>query len=112
LKIYIQLLKDQVKDLEYESLMVVENPAYSNVADYLFLNQSIAFASIDHNRQTYIATHSKYADAIIALEKNNRNRSVIVKCIEDFYEEVDDDFPDFLSEVFDNPGKNSKKGNN
>ena len=112
LKIYIQLLKDQVKDLEYESLMVVENPAYSNVAGYLFLNQSVAFARIDHSRQGYIATHSKYADAIIALEKNNRNRSVIVKCIEDFYEEVDDDFPDFLSEAFDNFGKNSKKRNN
>ncbi|MEO6328601.1 MAG: hypothetical protein ABIO55_06705 [Ginsengibacter sp.] len=111
LKIYIQLLKDQVKDLEYESLMVVENPAYSNVAGYLFLNQSTAFASIDHNTQGYIDTHNKYADAIIALEKNNRNRSIIVKCIEDFYEEVDDDFPDFLSEAFDNFEKNSKRGN-
>jgi hypothetical protein len=110
LKIYIQLLKDQVKDLEYESLMLVENPAYSNVAGYLSLNQSGAFASIDHSRQGYIATHNKYADAIIALEKNNRNRSVIVKCIEDFYEGVDDDFPDFFSEAFDNFGKSSKKG--
>jgi hypothetical protein len=108
LKIYIQLLKDQVKDLEYESLMVVENPAYSNVAVYLFLNQSPAFARIDHTRDEYIATHSNYSNAVSALGKNNRNRSVIVKCIEDFYDEVDDDFSDFLSDAFDSFEKNSK----
>ena len=108
LKIYIQLLKDQVKDLEYESLMVLDNPTYSNVAGYLFLNQSQAYARIDHDRIQYIATHTSYSEAVSALEKNNRNRSVIVKCIEDFYHE-EEDFPDFLADAFVNFGKNNKR---
>jgi hypothetical protein len=105
LKIYINLLKDQVKSLEYESLMVVNNPVYSNVAGYLFFNQGVAFTKIDHDRQSYIATHTSYSDAVSALEKGNRNRSVIVKCIEDYYDEVDNDFPDFLPGSFNTFGK-------
>ncbi len=100
LKIYIQLLKDQVKDLEHESLVVLENPVYSNVTEYLFLNLNVAYATMDQRRQKYIATHTSYSNAVSALEKGNRNRSVIVKCIEDFYDEEEDDLPDFLSDEF------------
>ena len=100
LKIYIQLLKDQVKDLEHESLMIVESPAYSNVIEYLFLSWNIAYDRIDHRRQEYIATYTTYSNAVSSLEKGNRNRSVIVKCIENFYDEGDDDLPDFLSDRF------------
>ena len=101
LNIYIQLLKDQVKDLELESMMVVQNPAYSNVARYLFFSRGVAVAKIDHIKKDYIATHTSYTDAIHALEKGNRNRSVIIKCIEDFYnEEMDDDYPDFMFDYF------------
>ncbi len=101
LNIYIQLLKDQVKDLEMESLMVVENPAYANVSRYLFFSRGVAVAKIDHIKKDYIATYTSYTDAIHALEKGNRNRSVIIKCIEDFYnEEMDDDYPDFMFDYF------------
>jgi glutathionylspermidine synthase len=110
LKVYIQLLKDQVKDLEYESQAIVGNPVYASVARYLFLNQTQAHAQIDRDRGEYIATHTLYAEAMSALEKNNRNRSVIVKCIEDFYFE-EEDFPNFFTDAFVNFGKNSNRDN-
>ena len=101
LKIYIQLLKDQVKDLEMESLMVVQNPAYFNVARYLSLGKGVAFSKIDFSKQEYIDTHTSYTEAVQSLAKGNRNRSVIIKCIEDFYdEEMDDDYPDFMYDYF------------
>ncbi len=119
LKIFIQLLKDQVKDLEHESMMVMNNPAYANV--YVYLNEPIstAFANIDFKRQAYITTHTEFSDAISALEKGNRNRSVIVTCIDNFYDDhiIDDDgnfdeedFFNFLSENF-NPPTHKKTKN-
>ncbi len=92
LKIYIQLLKDQVKDLEFQSQSVIHNPVYSNVADYYFFSRGSAFGKIEEDRNEYISMHTRFANAIQSLEKGNRNRSVIVQCIGDFYFEEDNDF--------------------
>jgi hypothetical protein len=85
LTIYLQLLKDQVKDLEAEHEMLFHFPAYASVTRYRYENITMARADIKRNADNYKKTNDSISIDIAALHKGNREYAVIRDCIEKYH---------------------------
>jgi hypothetical protein len=91
LAIYLQLLKDQVKDLEAEHEMLFHSPVYASVAIYRHENIAMVRADIKRNAGNYKKTNDFISNDIAALQKGNRDYAVIRDCIDKYY--IDSELP-------------------
>jgi hypothetical protein len=89
--IYVQLLKDQVQQLEYELNMVYHNPKYAQVMEYKSYNQSIANIQLMRTAGKYAFTNQQIAGQIKEVNQSDFPTTPIKKCIE-FYYSPDDGF--------------------
>lgn len=90
--IYVQLLKDQVQQLEYELNMVYHNPRYASIAEYKYDSESMAKSHLMQVAGNYSSTNRHIADQIQAIEQSDLPILPIKKCIEFYYEADDDSF--------------------
>lgn len=91
LKIYISVLKTQVKDLEMEKAMQLNNPVYQTVVPLLRLSDTQSLNVIKNKQREYIY-HSEQAKKHITALESGKLRAAIRDCIETFY--ADDDWYD------------------
>jgi len=92
LKLYNELLKEQVRNLEEELFITESNPAFNNVSHIINFGMSQASNILMNDKKAYVATHQNYAQSIQSLEKGNRDKSLIGECLDKFYEPEADDF--------------------
>ena len=85
LNVYIQLLKDQVKELEHELDMLYMHPAFSAVMVYSHLNTNIASREIKGEGKKYRALNNKLQSDIHELEHSTKTYAILLQCIRDYY---------------------------
>lgn len=86
LNVYIQLLKDQVKELEQELVMVQVNPAFSTVSVYSHLHSNIASREIKEEGKRYSELNKQLQSDINLLEHGTKTYATIMQCIREYYE--------------------------
>ncbi len=91
LAIYVQLLKDQVKDLEAEYEMLFLSPAYSSVAAYRYESITSARTDIKCLAGNYKRTNDEISNDITSLQKGNREYAVIRDCLDKYH--IDSELP-------------------
>jgi len=91
LDIYIDLLKDQAKDLQSQLQMLYLNPAYSRIAHYPLHSEEVALKYLDQDVKGYTLANKKVEDKITNLQSELYLKAIISSCIEDFYEEDEND---------------------
>jgi hypothetical protein len=90
--IYVQLLKDQVQQLEFELNMVYNNPRYAHVMEYQHAPLIVGKREIVKMANRYTSTTDRIADHVMALEQSSHPSVAIKACIQEFYVR-NDDFP-------------------
>lgn len=98
LKLYIELLDEQIVDLEETLFMTGQHPKYQAVVELLPYGMKKAMAILENDKLSYMATYSNYAESSDKLEHAKRSRGAIVECIEKFYSE-EEDFGDIFGEM-------------
>lgn len=86
LNVYIQLLKDQVKELEQELDMLYVNPAFSAVSIFSHLNTDIASREIKAEGKNYSQFNKKLQSDINRLEHGTKVYATVMECIREYYE--------------------------
>jgi hypothetical protein len=94
LNTYIELLKDQVKDLEIERFNLRMNPRYMHVAQYQPVNLYAARDDLRQQSKFYNNLCLAVQASIRDLEHSANPIVAIKNCIEEFYEEDDLPFDD------------------
>jgi hypothetical protein len=94
LNVYIQLLKDQVKELELELDMLYVNPAFSAVSVFSHLNTNVAFREIKKEGKRYSAINKKLQLDINRLEHGTKTYATVMQCIREYYAVPGGDFAD------------------
>lgn len=89
LKIYIAVLKTQVKELEMEKAMQLNNPVFQTVVPLLKLSESQSFKVIK-NKQRECNYHTEQVKKHINALEAGKLRAAIRNCIEAFYFGNDD----------------------
>ena len=89
--IYVQLLKDQLQQLEFELDMVYNNPKYADVIEYQKTTDSRWQSNLLNEALEYASTNQTMAGFIQAIEQSEVPTAPIKQCIE-FYYISDDDF--------------------
>ncbi len=90
---YVELLKDQLKQLEFELDMVYSNPKYSDILQYQTVNNLIASYALMKEAHDYATTNKTIAGFITSIEQSEVPTTPIKKCVE-FYYTPEDDFLD------------------
>jgi hypothetical protein len=83
--IYVQLLKDQVQQLEYELDMVYNNPKHAQVLEYKSYHENMAKLLVMETADKYAFTNQQIAGQIKAMEQSEFPSTPIKKCIEFYY---------------------------
>jgi hypothetical protein len=99
LKIYIGVLKEQVKELEIEKAMQLNNPAFYPVLPFLAMPERSALAAIVKEKKARAYYIEQVKNHRAALE-TGKLRAAIRGCIEVFYEAdvyADDEFPSWMN---------------
>lgn len=86
LNVYIQLLKDQVKELEQELVMLHVNPVFSAVSVFSHLNTDIASREIKAEGKNYSQFNKKLQSDINRLEHGTKVYATVMECIREYYE--------------------------
>ena len=86
LNVYIHLLKDQVKELEQELVMLQVNPAFSAVSVYSHLHSNIASRQIKEEGKKYSELNKKLQSDINLLEHGNKTYATVMQCIREYYD--------------------------
>jgi hypothetical protein len=97
LKIYIAVLKEQVKELETEKIIQINNPAFQQVTRFLSMNESAAVSAIKYEKRERAFYIEETKNHIKALE-GGKLRAAIRDCIQYFYSNDkanEDEFPSF-----------------
>lgn len=84
LTVYLQLLKDQVKDLEAQREMLIYSPKYGVVAHYFYAGIVEAKANILMEAREIQKLNEEVKYDIATLQKGNKNYSVIRDCLEKY----------------------------
>jgi hypothetical protein len=94
LQIYISVLKEQVKELEMEKAMQLNNPSFQPILRFLAMPENTALAHIRSAKKEYNYCINQLKNHIAALE-GGKLRAAIRDCIEAFYTDDmvhDDDY--------------------
>lgn len=86
LNVYIQLLKDQVKELERELDMLYINPAFSAVSIFSQLSTNSASREIKGEGKKYSEFNKKLQSDINRLEHGSNIYTTVIQCISEYYE--------------------------
>lgn len=90
-KVYIELLKDQVAQLEMELEMIHLNPTFSQVSGYWAVTDQQAEDDIRHKSLMYEQLNREMAGHIKNLEQSKLPSSAIKQCILEYYDDDEDD---------------------
>ncbi|SFE35617.1 hypothetical protein SAMN05518672_105383 [Chitinophaga sp. CF118] len=85
LNVYIQLLKDQVKELDEELHMLHLNPIFSAVQAFSHLSKSIAPLELIREGVNYRALNKKIQSDIHQLMHSHKTQVAVTQFIKDFY---------------------------
>lgn len=97
LKAYLQLLKDQVKELEIELEMVYNNPANYEIGRWLDMEKGFADQIIRREAASYYHHTQQLLDSIGQLEKTTKTYSVLMNCVKSYQRAEDENgWHDFL----------------
>ena len=91
LNVYIELLKDQVKELEQQLDLLYVNPAFAAVSVFSHLDPNLAFREIKREGKKYSELNNKLRSDIYQLEHGAKMYATIVQCIRDYYAVRDED---------------------
>lgn len=85
IKIYVQLLKDQVKELEQNLFSIRFNPAYQNVGHLAEHTRIMAEKELLKTAKGYNNYNRKVAGDIEELKNGTKTRATLVQCIDEYY---------------------------
>jgi hypothetical protein len=87
---YVLLLRDQLKQLEFELHMVYNNPKYAEVMEYQTIKDSISKNNMMYDAREYDSTNQIMAGYIRAIEQSEVPTRPIKQVIEFYYTPNDD----------------------
>lgn len=85
LKIYMQLLKDQVKELEIEMQMIYDYAAHSEIVEWLDMGKAHALKAIQEQARQYKQHVYQLSQSFMQLETTTRVYATLVSLIQDYY---------------------------
>ncbi len=85
LAVYLQLLRDQVKDLEKERDMLIFKPVYASIEPFLMRSMQAAVHEINFEAKRLKQSNNHFSSLIDQLKKGNKDRTVIQSIITDYY---------------------------
>ncbi|MEO6313459.1 MAG: hypothetical protein ABIU63_03695 [Chitinophagaceae bacterium] len=95
LKIYIAVLKAQVKELEFEHATQINNPAFAAVAQLINMTDNFAINAISQEKNS-LTRYTSQMKAHSKSLKGGKIRAAIRDCVEFYAVIVDDDDTDFF----------------
>jgi hypothetical protein len=99
LKLYNELLKEQVENLKDELFFVTQNPAFNAVAHLSAEPLSRAIEVLKAEKKSYKKMYKNYAKYNSMLVQEANTYAVITGCINNFGGADEDDFDDFLMQM-------------
>jgi hypothetical protein len=99
LKLYNELLKEQIENLKEELFFVTQNPAYNAVAHLSMRPLNMAVKMVNDEKKEYMATHKNYTGHNSKLKREENIRAAILNCLDSLEEPDEDDLNDYLMQM-------------
>jgi hypothetical protein len=92
LNLYVELLKDQVKELEEELHMLNINPIYSNIEEFCDIDKNTALWAIRNQGESYKEVNKEIHSIIDLLEQGTKIKATVTQFIQEYYIDPKENF--------------------